>query len=254
LTTFTNSNAATYNSVILTLRGRAGDRGNFQASYILSHSKDYPEAGTRFDQDAGQNIPDPTAYFNYYGDANWDVRNRFSLSGTYTIPGLHAGIGRTLTSGWELTSIAAIQSGTPFWVINNLPLTAGGDYNADGVGYDVPDAPAANFTGSHSRSAYVNGLFTAADFPAPTAGTEGNLQRNTYRNPGLIQVDASVLKNNHIRWLGEQGTLQFRFDFLNVLNHVNLGSVDNFMGDTNFGKVTSALGARQLQLGARISF
>lgn len=250
----TNSNSSTYNSMIVTLRGRAGDRGNFQASYILSQAKDYPEAGTRFDQDAGQNIPDPTAYFNYYGDANWDVRNRFSLSGSYTIPGLHEGIGRTLTSGWELTSIAAIQSGTPFWVINNLPLTAGGDYNADGVGYDVPDAPTQNFTGSHSRSAYVNGIFTASDFPAPAPGTEGNLQRNIYRNPGLIQVDASVLKNNHVRWLGEQGNLQFRFDFLNVLNHVNLGSVDNFMGDTNFGKVTSALSARQLQLGARISF
>ncbi|MGH9510723.1 MAG: TonB-dependent receptor domain-containing protein [Terriglobales bacterium] len=250
----TNSNSATYNAMILTLRGRAGNRGNFQASYTLSHAQDYPEAGTRFDQDGGQNIPDPGAYFNYYGDANWDVRHRFSLSGSYTFAGLHEGVGRVLTSGWELTSIAAIQSGTPFWVVNNLPLTAGGDYNADGVAYDIPNTPSQNFTGSHSRSAYVNGLFTAADFPAPAAGTEGNLKRNTYRNPGLVQVDASVLKNNHVPWLGEQGNLQFRFDFLNVLNHVNLGAVDNFMGDANFGKVTSALSARQLQLGVRVAF
>jgi hypothetical protein len=63
-----------------------------------------------------------------------------------------------------------------------------------------------------------------------------------------------MLKNTHIPWLGEQGTLQFRFDFLNLFNHVNLGSVDNFMGDANFGKVTSALSARQIQLGARVSF
>jgi hypothetical protein len=48
--------------------------------------------------------------------------------------------------------------------------------------------------------------------------------------------------------------LQFRFDFLNLFNHVNLGGVDPYMGDTNFGKVTSALSARQIQLGARISF
>ena len=122
------------------------------------------------------------------------------------------------------------------------------------LGYDIPDTPSRNFTGSHSRQQYITGLFTAADFPAPTAETEGNLKRNIYRNPGLVQVDASVLKNTHIPWMGEQGNLQFRFDFLNVFNHVNLGSVDNFMGDANFGRVTTALSARQLQLGARISF
>ncbi|HZQ19120.1 MAG TPA: TonB-dependent receptor [Terriglobales bacterium] len=255
----TNENAGTYNAMIFSLRGNAGARGNFQASYTLSHAKDYPEAGTRFDQDTSPfgtayNIPDPNAYSSYYSDANWDVRRRFSMSAAYNLPGLHSGIAKVLTSGWEVTSIAVAQSGTPFWVINNLPLTAGGDYNQDGVAYDVPNAPSQNFTGSHSRQAYEAGLFTSADFPAPPAGTEGNLKRNTYRNPGLVQVDASVLKNNHLPWLGEQGNLQFRFDFLNAFNHVNLGSVDNFMGDANFGRVTSALSARQLQLGLRIAF
>ncbi len=67
-------------------------------------------------------------------------------------------------------------------------------------------------------------------------------------------MDARVLKNNHLPWLGEQGNLHSVSIFLNVLNHVNLGAVDNFMGDANFGKVTSALAARQIQLGVRFSF
>ena len=253
----TNANAATYNALILTLRGRAGNRGNFQASYTLSHAEDYPEANTRFDQDGGLNIPDGSSYFSYWGDANYDVRHRVSFSGAYTLPGLHNGAAKAITSGWELTSIAAIQSGTPFWVYNTNSPTAAlnpGDYNLDGVDWDVPDAPASSFTGSHSRQQYINGLFTAADFPAPTAGTEGTLKRNIYRNPGLIQVDASLLKNNRLPWLGEAGNLQFRFDFLNVFNHVNLAGVDANMADATFGKVTSALSARQLQLGVRISF
>ena len=249
-----NANASTYNSMILTLRGNAGARGNFQASYTLSHAMSYPESNTRFDQDAGLNIPDQHAYFNYFADANWDVRQRFSMSGAYRLPGMPSGIGKVLTSGWELTSIAAVQTGTPFWVIDNRPLSAGGDYNADGLNYDIPNAPSQDFSGSHSRQQYINGLFVASDFPAPAAGTEGNLKRNTYRNPGMIQLDASILKNNHIPWIGEQGNLQFRFDFLNVLNHVNLGPVDAFMGDGSFGKVTSALAARTLQLGVRVSF
>jgi hypothetical protein len=261
ITYVNNANAATYNGMILTLRGTASSRGSFQASYTLSHAKSYIEAGTRFDQDTGgQNfgtnlsVPDQNAYFSYYSDANWDVRQRFSFSGAYTLPGLHSGVAKVLTSGWEVTSIAAIQTGTPFWVIDNRPLSAGGDYNADGNNFDIPNAPTQNFSGSHSRHAYMNGLFTTADFPPPPPGTEGNLARNTYRNPGLFQLDASLLKNNHIPWFSEQGNLQFRFDFLNLFNHVNLGGVDPYLGDGNFGKVTTALAARQLQLGLRVSF
>lgn len=287
-----NANQATYNAMILTLRGKAGQRGNFQASYTVSHAKDYPEANTRFDQDgqtggsSANNIPDPTAYFNYYGDANYDVRQRFSFSGLYTIPGMKSGIGRVLTDGWEVSAIVAVQTGTPYWVIDNRPpdvmcdqggtptpcstATAGspvitpniiapdsGDYNLDGVNYDIPNRASQDFTGSHSRSAYIKGLFTVGDFPQPTQGTQGNEARNIYRNPGMFQADASVFKNNHLPWLGEQGNLQLRFDFLNLFNHGNLGNVDPFMGDGNFGKVTSTLNpfdARKIELGLRISF
>jgi hypothetical protein len=289
ITYVNNANQATYNAVILTLRGRAGHRGSFQGSYTLSHAKDYPEANTRFDQDGqdgGANIPDQNAYFNYYGDANYDVRQRFSFSGVYTLPGLKSGIGRVLTGGWEASTIIAVQTGTPFWPVDNRPpdvmcsqagtptpcssAAAGspvitpnilapdsGDYNLDGLDYDIPNAATQNFTGGHSRSAYINGLFTVADFPQPAQGTEGNEPRNIYRNPGMFQWDASVLKNNRLPWIGEQGNLQLRFDFLNVLNHGNLGTVDPNMADGTFGKVTSTLNpydARKIELGLRISF
>jgi hypothetical protein len=289
ITYVNNANQATYNAVILTLRGRAGHRGSFQGSYTLSHAKDYPEANTRFDQDGqdgGANIPDQNAYFNYYGDANYDVRKRFSFSGVYTLPGLRSGIGKVLTGGWEASTIIAVQTGTPFWPIDNRPpdvmcsqagtptpcssAAAGspvitpnviapdsGDYNLDGLDYDIPNAATQNFTGSHSRSSYINGLFTVADFPQPAQGVEGNEPRNIYRNPGMFQWDASVLKNNRLPWLGEQGNLQLRFDFLNLLNHGNLGTVDPNMADGTFGKVTSTLNpfdARKIELGLRISF
>lgn len=295
-----NANQATYNSMILFLRGKAGHRGAFQGSYTLSHARDYPEANTRFDQDTSPfvlNIPQPSSYFSYYGDANYDVRQRFSFSGSYTLPGLGNGIAKVLTSGWEASSIIAIQTGTPFWVTDNRPLSimcsdngtldasavacpsgpttldivtgvspsisnpngyvlapGSGDYNLDGTTYDVPNLPTQNFTGSHSKSAYINGLFTASDFPQPAAGTEGNEPRNIYRNPGMFQWDASILKNNHIPWLGEAGNLQFRFDFINLFNHPNLGAVDPNMGDPGFGKVSTVLPARQLQFGLRVAF
>lgn len=297
ITYVNNANQATYNAMILFLRGKAGSRGAFQGSYTLSHAKDYPEANTRFDQDANINIPQPSSYFSYYGDANYDVRHRFSFSGSYTLPGFSSGVAKLLTGGWEASSIVAYQTGTPFWVIDNRPLQlmcsdngtldnsaapcpsgatalkivtgvspsisnpngyvlapGSGDYNLDGTSYDVPNTPSQNFTGSHSKSAYINGLFTASDFPQPAVGSEGTLGRNIYRNAGMFQFDASILKNNRVPWIGEQGNLQLRFDFINLFNHPNLGPVDFFMGDPGFGKSSTSLPARQLQLGLRLSF
>jgi hypothetical protein len=253
----TNNNRGTYNAMILSLRGNPNAHVNFQASYTLSHAMDFPEANTRFDQDIGLNVPDQNAYFHYWGDANWDVRNRFSLSGVYTLPGYSSGLAKVFTAGWSLSSIIVAQSGTPFWVVNTNPSTAAvnpGDYNLDGTNYDIPNAPSFGCNVNYGRHSYVNGLFTASDFPAPTPLTQGNEPRNCYRNPGMVNVDASVAKNTHMPWLGEAGNLQLRFDFLNVFNHANLGPVDGNMADLTFGRVTSALPARQIQLIARISF
>jgi hypothetical protein len=69
-----------------------------------------------------------------------------------------------------------------------------------------------------------------------------------------MQWDASLIKNNPIEWIGPSGNLQIRFDFLNLPNHVNLSTVDPNMADSTFGKVTSALQSRQLQLGVHLAF
>lgn len=242
-----------YNAMILTLRRTVGSVATFQSSYTLSHTMSDINANTRFDHDIGFNVPDPALYHSYYSDANWDVRNRFSFSGVYNVPGMKRGVGRVLTGGWEVSAIAAIQSGTPFWVYTSAPYPAG-DYNADGTNYDIPNASSNYCSGSYGEQSYLSGLFPATLFTAPAAGTEGNVKRNSCRNPGLVEVDASVLKNNKLKWLGETGNLQLRFDFENVLNHVNLTGVDPNVADATFGKSISTLAPRTIQLGARISF
>jgi hypothetical protein len=250
-----------YNAMILTLRRTVGSVATFQTSYMLSHAMSDINANTRFDHDPGNDIPDPALYHSYYSDANWDVRNHFSLSGVYTVPGMKSGFGKTLTSGWEVSILASIQSGTPFWVDTTQPyilkngVNVGGDYNADGTNYDIPDAPGNYCSGSYNEQSYLNGLFSSVAFTAPAAGTEGNVPRNSCRNPGMVEVDASVLKNTAVKWLGEHGSLQIRFDFENVLNKVNLGAVDPDLADLGtFGRSTSQLLPRTIQVGARIAF
>jgi hypothetical protein len=243
-----------YNAMILTLRRTVGNNFTFQTSYTLSKAMSDINANTRFDHDGGFDVPDPSLYSTYYAPANWDVRSRFSFSGVYTIPGMKSGIGKTITSGWEVSLLSAIQSGIPFWVDTTASYPKG-DYNADGTNYDVPNAPAGYCSGGYGEQQYLAGIFAASVFTAPTAGTEGNIPRNSCRNPGMIEVDGSVLKNTRIKWLGERGSLQLRFDFENVLNHVNLTGVDPDLADAaTFAKSTSTLLPRTIQLGARIAF
>jgi hypothetical protein len=239
----------------LTVRQMTSRSLHFQASYTLGRTMSDINANTRFDHDGGFNVPDPSLYHSYYSYANWDVRNRFSLSGVYTIPGMQSGVGKVLTSGWQVSLITAMQSGTPFWVYTSAPYPTG-DYNADGVNYDVPNAPSGYCSGSYSEQNYLNGLFPASTFTAPSAGTEGDVKRNSCRNPGLVEVDASVLKNTHLHWLGDQGNFQLRFDFENVINHVNLTGVDPNLADaaSTFARSTSTLMPRTIQLGAKITF
>jgi hypothetical protein len=163
-------NTVNYNALILSLRLRAGAKGMFQASYTLGRTTDY-----------GTDFPDQHKIADYRADSNWDVRNRFSFSGIYNLPSLSQTplVVRKVLGGWELASTLILQSGYPFTVYTGASFSSGGDYNADGYNYDFPNTPTQDFTGGNSRQDYLRGLFTSADFPVPTPGTEGNLKRTS---------------------------------------------------------------------------
>src|SRR6202008_2163185 len=95
------------------------------------------------------------------------------------------------------------------------------DYNADGFNYDFPNV--ASYSQGTSRSSFLNGVFPASNFSAPTLGTEGNEKPYAYRGPTYYNWDVSLAKNTH---LTERVSLQLRFDYFNVFNHVNLQGVD----------------------------
>jgi hypothetical protein len=175
-----------------------------------------------------------------------------------------------LVNGWEVSSIAGIQSGRPFSVWNGASYTAGGDYNADGGGgavgggfYDRPNAPAPGIIkSSFSRQDYLNGLFAPGSFPTPTPGTAGNLGRNTFRGPKQITNDVALSRSFS---LGEKRSLQFRAEAFNFMNAVNLALPNSdlslalrpdrtFSTTSAFAKSTTAFDPRTMQLGLRFIF
>ncbi|MGB7844932.1 MAG: carboxypeptidase regulatory-like domain-containing protein [Candidatus Acidiferrum sp.] len=243
-----------YNAVILAVRGHISRRGYFNASYTRSSSKD----------DA-QIYPTFTNLQQYYAQSIWDAPNRISFSYSYEIPGVGPDnkFAHALTDGWVFSGITIFQSGTPFVVytgasfqsiLNGSGQVVGlapgsGDYNADGFNYDFPNV--ASYAQPTSRSAFLNGLFPAGNFPAPTLGSEGNERPYPFRGPNYYNWDVSLAKNTQIY---ERLSLQLRFDYFNVFNRVNLQGVDSNLQDSTFGKSTSQFNPRWLQLGVSLRF
>ncbi len=263
-----NRNKITYNGLILTLRGNFGDQGLFQASYTLGKVTDYGQAGSRINRDGGFDYPDQHEFELYKGPADWDIRHRVSMTGLYNLPSPVGGPLKAVLGGWTLSSALILQSGMPFMVLSRAPFNpirdatgkvigyrpGSGDFNADGHNYDYPMAPSQDFAKSYTNQQYIAGLFTAADFPLPSPGTQGNLKRHPYRNPGMINLDTAMIKNIPVAFLGERGRLQLRFEFFNVTNRVNLRGVDGNLASSTFGRSTSTYDPRIIQLGARIMF
>jgi len=170
-----------------------------------------------------------------------------------------------LAGGWQVTGTGIFQTGTPFTVFTDAPfnpvrdangnvvglLRSSGDFNADGVNYDFPNPPVGDIPSSFSRQDYVDGVFRNAVFPFPAPGQEGNLQRSSFRNPGFINIDLSLIKNNRI---GERINAQFRFEVFNVLNRTNLAGVNGNLASSAFGRSTSTYDPRIIQLGVRVTF
>ena len=105
-----------------------------------------------------------------------------------------------------------------------------------------------------------NRWFNTAAFALPQPGSFGTSSREQIHLPGLNQVDFSVNKN--FRFF-ERHQVQFRSEFFNFFNHVNLGAPGlNIRDPDNFGRVTStnqgaagmAGDARVIQFGLKYSF
>ncbi len=66
--------------------------------------------------------------------------------------------------------------------------------------------------------------FNETMFDLPLAGTLGNEPRNFLRGPDLKNVDFAINKDSKAEFLGEQGIVQFRTEFFNILNRPNFAN------------------------------
>ena len=268
---------SSYNALQTSLSGNVGHGGpSLQAGYTWGKSLDdvsgiiggtgSPGAVTLF---SPQNPSDTQAE---RGPSSFDVTHAFTLSAAQDLHLEHLGFqadgGRLLTKGWELLSISTITSGSPFTVYSGIQQTGAGTIGADRPDQiGTPDLSTAA-SSTRPRNDYFglganNGSFfsipvNVADGTGPNSGRFGKLGRNTFRGPAYYNFDIALMKTTPIgrRASGlERADVQFRVEFFNLFNIVNMGLPANTIKGTGFGMISKTAGtSRQIQFSLKVIY
>jgi hypothetical protein len=270
-----------YNALNIRLNSsRYADKG-FQviANYTFAHAMD--NLSSTFSQSSNNfNL----GFLNPFnpaldrGNADFDIRQRVTVGGTYEPTWLkfrgQSTVMQALLGGWQFAPIFYAQTGTPFTIydctngLNACPRIV----NAPGLkfhGTPVNNGGINSYTyiniPTDSANPYTDPILGASDIPTCTSGgcyQNPGLGRNSWWSPGRYNLDMGVYKNFHIR---EQMNVQFRSEFYNALNHHNfypiVGSADYFE-ETSVQAVKGAPGGspgpgderRAIQLALRFEF
>jgi hypothetical protein len=126
----------------------------------------------------------------------------------------------------------------------------------DGYTQLTPDPGIANIT-------TLNGLSSAYNSRAivdpsgqmvlvnPQPGEVGTLGKAWLKGPASLRFDMNLVKRFR---LDESKELEFRLDAINILNRPNFGNPNTAINNNNFGRITSASGARFFVVNTRINF
>jgi Carboxypeptidase regulatory-like domain/TonB-dependent Receptor Plug Domain len=237
------------------------------------------------------------------GLSDFNVGRTLVINGTWEVPTAKSfsGPARWITDGWELGTIFTASDGVPFtptWGTGGDPsnsnssddfafpnrlggsgcntLTNPGNPNnyIKTQCFAVPTAPDMAFWNANCnplppsiQPSDPNAPPVFATFPQ-CFNLRGNAGRNSLIGPGIMSLDFSIFKNNHIRRISENFNIQFRAEMFNILNHANFappgpgdGNTDIFAADgtslagsTAGALVRTTIPERQIQFAVKIIF
>jgi hypothetical protein len=217
-----------YNSLQAVLRLQSWHGLSSQASYTWSHSLD---EGTQWRNTLPQ---DSTNIKGGYGNSDYDVRNTFNAYFVYDVPGSSSGP-HWLSNGWQVNSLISLHGGEPFSVLSSS------DNSGTGEGYQRATQVLSNpYVGVRhklvDKQEYWINPNSFTDGPVGTF--VGASRRNQLFGPGYEDVDLSVFKTGSV---GEWVKVQFRAEFFNVFNRLNLAPPSNTSGDS-LGLLSDTIG------------
>jgi hypothetical protein len=258
---------ANYNSLQVKLERRLSKGLTLLASYTygksLTDSVDHlSTSGVSNGVDVGEyrEPQDPKHRRLEYGPSEFDVTQRFVLSGVWQLPfgrgrvyGKNWSRGADLVlGGWEFSPIFTSQTGLPL-TINQSQVT-----NIGGERRSRPNRVADGSLPDDRRS--VDQWFDTGAFVPTTAtvGARGFVPNQIFgnsgvgilRGPGLTNLDFNLSKDFAIV---AKVPAQFRAEFFNALNHANFGVPGVTIG-AGFGQIVNTADARIIQFALKLRF
>ncbi|MBL8290184.1 MAG: TonB-dependent receptor [Bryobacterales bacterium] len=231
-----------YHALQLKLDKRFSRSHSFLASYTFSKSLDTGSASFGGGGNSSDNAQDSDDIRAERGRSAHDARQVLTLSYILEFPWLKR---NPILGGWQLAGIAAFRTGFSQSVM---------------VGSDRCNCDRA----ARMRADVVAGVpwvldgptpqrfFNTGAFRLPDLYTFGNSGRGIVDTPGRQQLDVSLQKN--FRGLFESHRVQFRWELFNLFNRTNFNTPNMTVDNVNFGRITSAAAARQMQFGLRYEF
>jgi len=258
-----NSN---YNSLQLSLDKRMGHGLQLSNAYTYSHCID-DGSGLRHNSN-----PFDARYDR--GNCDTDVRHRYVGSVIYDLPFFHdqRGLLGHLLGGFTISSVVTLQTGLPFDIIDtgDRSLTGAGDDRPDYIGGQVKfvdprsnqfgmSNPYFDGTGGGTATGAGNPYFQrvgSGGSAALGAGRYGNLGRNVFHGPGILNTDLSLSKRVRIT---EHQALVVRGEAFNFFNHGQFFNPGNSNGQNDiaspsFGQVIYARDPRLVQISLHYAF
>lgn len=189
------------------------------------------------------------------GNADTDVRHRFTFSNVYDLP-----IGRQRRFGSDLPKAVDVVIGG-FQLNNIVTWQTGPVFNVtcNGGRVDIIGDPSPT-SSDQARGLELNRLafrcpvtpVFASDPGGPHIGTLG---RNVFHGRPQFYWDASLFKNFPISAISEAFNVQFRFSAYNVLNRVNRSFPNGDINNTgDFGRDVSEQRRRQMEFSLKLIF
>jgi hypothetical protein len=268
---------SSYHALQTSLAGSVGHGGpGIQASYTWSKSLDETSTVSGGTGMTGAvTVPFPQNPFDTRaekGPSTFDTAHAFTLSLAQEFHpeslSFLQPVSRKVTAGWELLSISTITSGAPFTIYSGIQQTGAGSNGTDRPDQIAQPHLSTAHSSTRAREDYFGEGANNASFfsipigipggTGPNQGRFGTLGRNTFRGPAYYDYDFALIKDTPFgkRASGsELVDLQFRSEFFNLFNIVNMGLPANTIKGSGFGEINRTAGtSRQIQFSLKLIY
>lgn len=274
-----SSSNAYYDALVASVDKRLSNGLTFRLNYAfgknLDTGGDYTNTATGVEKppETGTSTCELCDYnSDKKGLSLFDTTHALALSYSYTLPFFSgaSGLTKTLFSGWQISGLTSLQSGTPYHM--HTGSDGPGLGNVDGWGqdrpniknpkllgksFDDPDTSQALIGASCTR---VAGGYSGTYIDCPNfdtnipLGGRGNIGMNVFRKDGTHNWNMAFGKTFALPG-GRERSLAFRGEFINFFNHAQFDKPNVQISGNIFGQITNTANkGRQVQFSLRLNF